>query len=300
MKKIIDQTVDNQVINENATKNSINEVKTRCTCKLSKTLSYLRSINKLYDVCFLIEKYHFYCHKLAVITHCPQFRLHILNTRPKDLVEIKLCYSTKRGLSTIIQYIYAFEINIDIYNFADTLVTSYELGIEKVIEKCENFINENFGIILIKSDEEYEIEIKKLVISLSILFPLKEKDFYGKIMTHVAKNFSFVIQTDEFLDLDVKLLYNLLKYYPISINKEVELFNGIVKWLKKDSNVRYKFERLLLDLIKFQHISPQDIENHVEVEEFVMNDPDIQEKIKTSLKCVIYYFYCLIKLHFFF
>jgi hypothetical protein len=72
-----------------------------------------------------------------------QFRLHILNTRPKDFVEIKLCFSTKRGLSTIIQFIYAFEINIYIFNFFDTLITSYELGIEKVIEKCENFINEN-------------------------------------------------------------------------------------------------------------------------------------------------------------
>jgi hypothetical protein len=39
--------------------------------------------------------------------------------------------------------IYAFEINIYIFNFFDTLITSYELGIEKVIEKCENFINEN-------------------------------------------------------------------------------------------------------------------------------------------------------------
>jgi hypothetical protein len=111
---------------------------------------------------------------------------------------------------------------------------------------------------------------------------------------------TLVLHTDEFLDLDVKLLYNLLKYYPISINKEVELFNGIVKWLKKDSNVRYKFEKLLLDLIKFQHVSSQDIENHVEVEEFVMNDPNIQEKVKTSIKSVIHYFFCLIKLHFYF
>ena len=281
MKKIIDLKDDNSIKRTTSNK-SINE--TRCTCKLSKTLIYLRSINKLYDVCFLIEKYQFYCHKLAVITHCPQFRLHILNTRPKDLVEIKLCYSTKRGISTIIQYIYAIEINIDIYNFADTLVTSYELGIEKLIEKCENFINENVEVILVKSDAEYEIEIKKLVISLSILFPLKEKEFFRKIMSHVAKNFDYVIETDEFLDLDVKLLYDLLKYYPISISKEIELFNGIVKWLKKDSAARYKYEKLLLDLIRFQHISPQDIENHVEAEEFVMNDPDIQEKIKTSLK----------------
>jgi hypothetical protein len=73
-------------------------------------------------------------------THCPRFRLHILNTRPNDLVKIKLCISTKRGISTIIQYIYAFQINIDIYNFFDTLnTTCYELGIEKVTEKCENF-----------------------------------------------------------------------------------------------------------------------------------------------------------------
>jgi hypothetical protein len=50
MKKIIDQTEDNKFVNENSKKNSINEVKTRCTCKLSKTLSYLRLINKLYDL----------------------------------------------------------------------------------------------------------------------------------------------------------------------------------------------------------------------------------------------------------
>ena len=288
MKKTIDhKEKENEFETKNMATNSIirnYENSRTCDCKLSKTLNYLRSVNKLYDVCILVDKYQFYCHKLLIITHCPPFRLHILNTRPKDLVEIKLCYSTKRGMSLILSYIYSMEINIDIHNFADTLITSYELGIEKLIEKCEKYIDQNFGSSLGNNEAKNEIEISKIIVSLSILYPLKEKEFYKEIMNNIAKKFSFVLENDEFLNIDVKILYNLLKYYQITINKEIDLFIGILKWIKKDPSTRCKYLKLLFDFVKFQHISPLSIAKYIETEELVMNDPKILEKIKQSLK----------------
>ena len=253
-----------------------------CTCKLYKTMRYLWDINRLCDVCFLVDdKYQYYCHKLVIITYCPPFRLYLVNTRPKDLAEIKLSYSTKRGMSILINYIYSIYLNIDTSNFADILITSYELGIEKVSDKCETFINENIGERFLN-----EKEIRKLVLALPVLYPLKEKDFYKRIMKKVSENFNIVLRNDEFLSLNVKILHNLLKYYPITINKEIDLLNGVYKWVKTDKAKRSKYEKLLVDCIKFQYINPEDIEKHVESKDNIMNDPYMKEKVKLSLKFV--------------
>jgi hypothetical protein len=277
------------MIDEIDEEKNVNIKKTGCSCKVFKTLRYLWTINKLYDVCFIVDKSQFYCHKLAVITYCPPFRLHLINTSPKDLVQVKLCYSTKKGIPAIIRYIYTIEINIDLLNFADTLITSYELGIENLVEKCENFIIESLTTNI--NESQLEDSIKILTLALSILYPLKQKDFYKKIMSHVAENFNYVLRNVEFLALDVKIFYSLLKFYPITINKEVDLFNGILKWIRKDLTKRSKYEQLMMNLIKFQFISPIDIEKYVETKDFIMDDPYIKEKVKMSLKYVI--FYCL-------
>ncbi len=63
--------------------------------------------------------------------------------------------------------IYAFEINIYIFNFFDTLITSYELGIEKVIEKCENFINENSRMRMKQRNFRFYFRIENNSVTLS-------------------------------------------------------------------------------------------------------------------------------------
>ena len=105
-------------------------------------------------------------------------------------------------------------------------------------------------------------------------------------MKKVSENFNIVLRNDEFLSLNVKILHNLLKYYPITINKEIDLLNGVYKWVKTDKAKRSKYEKLLVDCIKFQYINPEDIEKHVESKDNIMNDPYMKEKVKLSLKFV--------------
>jgi hypothetical protein len=253
----------------------------KCLNKLSKSLYHLWAGNKLCDVTLHVEQSKYLCHKVVILAHCPPFKSKILSARGNEQVEIYLPHSTKQGINQIISYFYTNEIHIHLFNFADILITSNDLGIDELFQKCElyilNYIDERKDI-----DDDCDTDKLSLIVrSLSILQPINKKKIYKKIMAYVASNFDCLMQTDDFLELNFGILNSFLSCFNIGVNTEEDLLEGILKWIRKDVKNRVVYQKQLLLNINFQFISPCGLKKF-ELSKRLMETPSIKQKVKQA------------------
>jgi hypothetical protein len=254
----------------------------KCLNKLSKALHNLWVSNILTDVIFYVGNSTFRCHKVIVLAFCPAHKKKILNSRLNEVLEVKLPLSTEQGITQILSYVYTSEIHIHLFNFADIMITSYELGIEDLFEKSEAFthayINERI------SNEKCNVDDFGLIIrSLNLLKPIKNMKIYKKLMNYVASNFDCLMLTEEFLDLDAQTLKDFLCCYKICVTNEEDLLDGLLKWIRRDFSCRKIYEKDLLMHVNFQFIKPSNL-NNFDLPNYITKIPSIKKKIDLSQK----------------
>jgi hypothetical protein len=228
-----------------------------CTCSLPKTLSVLQLTKKLHDVSFIIDEHQFHTHKILLIAYCSKIRDMLLETSPHNHTVIKLFEATKQGMDLVLSYIYELKIKIYLFNFADILITSSELGINDLIEISLTFIDQYF------KKKEYQKEagdfinndIGCITRAIGILFSLREKYFYKILKEYVIDNFKRSVNTKEFLQLNFKVFHDLLSDRSIKEIYRICVYNAIVQWIQYDKTVRYKYHEKLLKTSQFKYSS---------------------------------------------
>ena len=264
-------------------KNNTIFCETKCLNKLSKALHNLWVSNTLTDVLLYVGcNSTFRCHKIIVLAFCPKYKNKILKTRLNEILEIKLPYSTDQGITQILSYMYTSEIHIHLFNFAEILISSYELDMDDLIKESESFIQKYIDER--SSSDKCNVDDFSLIIrSFCVLKPICNKTIFKKLMSYVANNFDCLMSTEEFLDLDVCILKDFLSNYRICVNSEENLLDGILRWIRRDYGSRFFHEKDLLFRINFQFISPKNLRNF-ELSESIMNFPCIKKKILLSQK----------------
>lgn len=255
-------------------------------CKISKSLFDLWMSKKLFDVCFVINDEKYFAHKLAILAYCKRFQSLLTETKPTELVEIHLRYSTNQGLKAILNFIYTSKILISFSNVAHILVTANELDIQELLEDACKFIEIN--VLDSKSQRNNNFHLKKIGYFsdvLSILQPTKirKKEVYKIIANYLAENFQEFLKTDEFLNLSHVIICEFLRNYKLSINKESDLFEALINWLHTDES-RFEFHEQIFKLINFESINLNDIANYVNNYDFLTKNKILKEKIDKALE----------------
>ena len=253
-----------------------------CLNKLSKAFHELWVSNCLTDVIFYVGKSSFRCHKVIVLAFCPVYKSKILRSHLIEILEIKLPNSTAQGLTQVLTYLYTSECHINLFNFADIIITATDLGIENLFQKCEIFIN-NYIKEKNMMDKCNQNDFGLIIRSINLLKPIYCKEIYQNLMKFVASNFDCLMQTDEFLDLNARIIKDFLCCYKICISTEEELLEGLLKWIRKDYANRSVYEKDLLIHVNFQYISPLNLKNF-ELSKNITSISSIKKKIELSHK----------------
>jgi kelch-like protein 1/4/5 len=171
--------------------------------------------------------------------------------KEKNEKEIKIEEVDGETLELLINYCYLGTININEDNVERILSTACRFQMSNVVSACSNFLG------------------KQLHFSNAIGFNVFAEqqncsDLHQISLKFVESNFMEIYEkSEEFLQLNVEQLSNLLQNDDIFVISEQDVFKAVVKWINF-SDDRKQYISTLLPLVKIPQLSPTFIADEVE------------------------------------
>ena len=79
-------------------------------------------------------------------------------------------------------------------------------------------------------------------------------------LLYIERCFPMVVETQNFLHLDINLVAKILSSSELNIHSEVEIFNAAITWLKYNIEERSKYAKQLLLIVRFTLLSEHALE----------------------------------------
>ena len=231
--------------------------------ELLERLDILRNNDSFCDVTIAVKDKEFKAHR-AVLAAASPFFLTLLTSDMKEsneqLIKVELEEATECVMEDALHYIYTGNFMV-------------------VEERVHNLIaTANF--LLLPSLKTMATNVLKEVVSTqNCLFNYYFADKYEvvelkeKCREVINANFSVVMETEDFLNLDMKEVMEWVSSDDVIVNAEEDIFQGIVKWVSHDKTEREKHFPGLLHQIRLSSISDDFVLNTLVKEELMTENP---------------------------
>ena len=216
-----------------------------------------RRNDHLCDVTVLVKDKYFKAHKVLLTASSPFFRKLLtsgMRESNEDVIKIELDEATEDIMEDVLSYIYTGDVLITDERAHNLIATADYLLLPGLKTVASNFIKKNLTpkncIFNFYFAEKYDCR------------KLKEK-----ACEVVKSNFTVVMETEGFLELQAKEVSDWVSRDDIIIGAEEEVLHGIVKWVSYNKSEReVHFTELL------HHICLQSIPGDVLLNEIVQED----------------------------
>lgn len=165
--------------------------------------------------------------------------------------EIKLVDVMGDPLQMLIQYCYTGKIELREDNVETMLATACLLQLTSVVDACCNFLAKQLhpsnclGFALFAEQQ-----------SCVTLLDLSSR--------YTCHHFMQVCKNQEFYQLNVEQLANLLKSDDLNVTSETDVFHALMAWVQHDASIRDKHIPELLGLVRLPLLQPTFIADYVE------------------------------------
>ena len=231
--------------------------------ELLERLDILRNNDSFCDVTIAVKDKEFKAHR-AVLAAASPFFLTLLTSDMKEsneqIIKVELEEATESVMEDAVKYIYTGNVTV-------------------VEERAHNLIaTANF--LLLPSLKTMAANVLKEVVSTqNCLFNYYFADKYEvvelkeKCREVINANFSVVMETEEFLNLDMKQVMEWVSSDDVIVNAEEDIFQGVVKWVSYYKSEREKHIPGLLHQIRLSSISHDFVLNALVKEELMTENP---------------------------
>lgn len=131
-----------------------------------------------------------------------------------------------------------------------------------MVDACSNFLNEALH-------PENCVGILRLADTHS-LDNLKQQ-----VKKYIIQNFTQVLNSDEFLELPLDVLYHVLKSDDLCVTEEAEVFETVINWVRYKIPERLSFLPLVLESVRLPLLDPWYFVETVEADPLIRQCPDI-------------------------
>ncbi|XP_055920249.1 kelch-like protein 1 [Eupeodes corollae] len=171
-------------------------------------------------------------------------------------------------LKILLNFIYTTTIEISSETIHDIMNASSFLKLSNIEAECSQYLSES-------------IELSNC---LSLAATCKKNNYnklFERAIMYAARNFVHIIEEEEFLELDVEYLRQLLKRDDLCVRSEEEVFHGIMRWIAHDKPGRECHCLKLLSHLRFPLLTPEFIVTEVSD---ALPAPECQAVIMKALK----------------
>ena len=244
-----------------------------CRQELVGRLDILRRNQSFCDVKLLVKDKEFTAHK-AVLAAASPFFLSLLTSDMREskehLIRIELEKATASVMEKVLRYIYTGNVSVTEENAHNLMATADYLllpGLKTTVAMylMQILTTENCVFHYYLADKYQCMHLRE------------------KAREMINSDFSAVMETDDFLSLDIKQVMEWVSSDDITVNAEEEVFKGIVKWVSHNRSEREAEFPELLCQVRLVSISHN----------FLLNKLVKENLVSTNRVCLNFVFDCM-------
>uniref|UniRef100_A0A1B6L363 Kelch-like protein diablo n=1 Tax=Graphocephala atropunctata TaxID=36148 RepID=A0A1B6L363_9HEMI len=225
----------------------------------------IRRHGKLCDVTLKVEDQSFSGHRIVLAATIPYF--HAMFTH--DMVESKQRDITIHGidavaLEALVNFAYSGRVTINTSNVQSLMVGASFLSLPKVRNACADFLKKRFH-------PQNVLGIRQFADTLGCVVLVEAADKY------VQQYFHDVSLCDEYLSLSSAELLDIVKRDELHVLSEEQVFEAIMRWVKKDPELRCKDLPQLLAAVRLPLLRPHYLADSVATEELVRTSHECRD-----------------------
>jgi len=228
-------------------------------------LDILRTSERFCDVTITAKGKEFKAHR-AVLAAASPFFLTLLTSDMREsneqLIRIELEEATAPVMEDVFKYVYTGNVSITEERAHNLIATADYLFLPSLKAMAENFLKqvittENCIFSYYFANRYQCIELKE-----------NSRDV-------INSNFSVVIETEDFLKLDVEKVMEWVSSDDVTVSAEEEVFKGIVKWVSYKTSEREQYLPELLHQVRVTSVSRDFLLNELAKEELITKNTEL-------------------------
>jgi len=230
-----------------------------CCEELVVRLDILRKNESFCDVKVVVKDKEFAAHK-AVLAAASPFFLSLLVSDMRESKEhsirIELEEATASVMENVLQYVYTGNVLVTEENAHNLVATADYLLLPGLKTLASRYLTEN-------------LKTENCVFNYYFADKYQCEELKGEARGMINLDFSAVMETEDFLSLDIKQVMEWVSSDDIIVNTEEEVFKGIVKWVSHNKSEREVDFPGLLHQVRLVSISHGFLLNELVKEELV-------------------------------
>lgn len=209
-----------------------------CNAVLS-SFNDMRKSGELCDVTLVVNNKEFYCHRALLSANSHYFRAMFSGSMSERHQNRIVLYDVSDvAMEHIIDFFYTSSIGITMENVVHILPAASMFQVDKIVNACCEFMRRNISVsnclgIASFADLHSCSELKALADEYAI------------------QHFSEVIQVDEFLQLSIDPLLQLISSDALNVYSEERVYEAVMAWIKYEPQSRKQHVASILDCVSY-------------------------------------------------
>ena len=236
-----------------------------------KGLESLLDLEELCDVTLQTEDgLSILAHRNVLSVGSPYFRAMFtgqLKESRKETVTFKGV--TGQALRCIVRFVYTSAIEVNETNVDEILSASDLFQMKEITNVCCQFLKE-------------QLQPSNCLGVAAIAGGFSCEELYSEARKYAVKHFNQVVECDEFKDLSLEAVRQLLSDENVCIRSEEDIYHAAIEWLST-SDDRLKYSSEVLCCVRLPILSPAFLTSHVLSNESLINDPECKQMLEEAL-----------------
>ncbi len=232
-----------------------------------EALNELRKSDTFCDVTLVAEGKETKAHRVVLAATSAYFNaMFRTNMAEKDMEKVTMQGMNHEALEDLVDFLYGGVLNLTTTNVQFLLSGASLLQIDSVKEASENYL-------LRKLHPSNCITVRSLADTFSC------EKLLSAAKSFLEKNFVEVSNSDEFFQLPLDGILDLVSKDDLNVNSEEQVFEAVLRWVKQDVDDRKGHLPLLLEQVRLTLLPPQYLSDRVLAEEIVHSNIDCRDLI---------------------
>ena len=232
--------------------------------QLVERLDILRRNDSLCDVTISVNSRNFRVHKCVLAAASPFFFSLLksdMRESQEQLIKIELEEATESVMQDVLQYIYTGNLTVFEETAHNMIATADYLLLPSLKTAVGRFLMEN-------------VTIENCIFNYYFADKYRCEELKEKAREVINSNFTAIMETESFLDLNMKQVIEWVSSDDITANAEEDVFKGIVNWVNQNRSEREEFFPNLLHQVRLISISHDFLLNQLVKNELVTKNTE--------------------------
>ncbi|KAM9365898.1 kelch-like protein 10 [Pholidichthys leucotaenia] len=234
----------------------------------------LRLGGKFYDAVIKVEDTEFKIHKIILVNLSPYFRALFLHRASSEQKVFNIPRISAPIMELIFEYAYTGLVSVTVENIEELLLAANQLEVMEIVEICWNFM-------------ENELAPKNCIGIWQFTNIICCPEMRYKACRYITDHFVDVVSSEEFLQLSVEELEDILGRDELCVKQENSVYEAAIKWMLHMPEKREEHAVRLLSKVRLGLMTESYIRLNVLSQDLVRNNLEclslVCEALQTSI-----------------